>query len=45
MLEPGTKVQLTREEAMRLIAELHDLERRMKALSEALTGVLANSGE
>jgi vacuolar-type H+-ATPase subunit D/Vma8 len=40
MLEPGTKA-LSREEAMRLIAELQDLERRMRSLREALTGVLA----
>ena len=40
MLEPGTKA-LSREDAMRLIAELQDLERRMRSLREALTGVLA----
>jgi hypothetical protein len=39
MLQPGTKADLTREEAMRLIAELQDLERRMRALREALAGV------
>jgi hypothetical protein len=39
MLQPGTKANLTREEAMRLIAELQDLERRMRALREALAGV------
>jgi hypothetical protein len=37
MLEPGTKA-LDRETAMRLIAELQDLERLMRALREALTG-------
>jgi hypothetical protein len=40
MLEPGTKADLSREEAMRLIAELQDLERRMRGLREALVGVL-----
>jgi vacuolar-type H+-ATPase subunit D/Vma8 len=39
MLQPGTKA-LDREEAMRLIAEIQDLERRMGSLREALTGVL-----
>jgi hypothetical protein len=41
MLEPGSKA-LDRETAMRLIAELQDLERRMRSLREALTGVLAD---
>ena len=40
MLQPGTKADLSREDAMRLIAELQDVERRMRALREALTGVL-----
>ncbi len=39
MLQPGTKA-LDRETAMRLITELQDLERRMRALREALRGVL-----
>jgi vacuolar-type H+-ATPase subunit D/Vma8 len=39
MLQPGTKA-LDREEAMMLISEIQDLERRMGALREALTGVL-----
>lgn len=41
MLEPGTKA-LDRETAMRLIAELQDVERRMRELRRALTGVLAD---
>jgi len=40
MLQPGSKA-LDREEAMRLIAELQDLERRMRGLRDALTAVLA----
>ena len=35
MFQPGTKA-LSREDAMRLIAELQDVERRMRALREAL---------
>jgi hypothetical protein len=41
MLQPGTKAQLSREEAMRLISELQDLERRMRDLRGALKGVLS----
>jgi hypothetical protein len=41
MLQPST-MALDREEAMRLISEIQDLERRMGALREALTGVLEN---
>jgi hypothetical protein len=40
MLEPGTKAQLTREEAMRLISELQELERRMRDLRRAMRAVL-----
>lgn len=43
MLQPGTKADLSREEAMRLIAEVQDLERRMRALRQALVGVLGNT--
>ncbi len=39
MLHPGTKA-LDREQAMTLISEIQDLERRMGALRQALTGVL-----
>jgi len=39
MLEPGTKA-LDREAAMRLIAELQDLERRMRQPREALTRMM-----
>ena len=39
MLQPGTKA-LSREDAMKLIAELQDLERRMRSLREALSAVL-----
>ena len=39
MLQPGTTA-LDREEAMMLISEIQDLERRMGALRLALTGVL-----
>jgi hypothetical protein len=42
MLQPGSGA-LDREEAMRLIAELQDLERRMQALRQALTGVMKNT--
>jgi vacuolar-type H+-ATPase subunit D/Vma8 len=38
MLQPGTKA-LSREDAMKLIAELQDVERRMRALREALKTV------
>jgi vacuolar-type H+-ATPase subunit D/Vma8 len=43
MLQPGSRA-LDREEAMRLIAELQDLERRMKALRQALAGVMHEKG-
>ena len=43
MLQPGSKA-LSREDARPLIAEVQDLERRMRALREALTGVLADRG-
>ena len=39
MLQPGTKV-LDREEAMKLIAEMQDLERRMRDLRRAIEGLL-----
>jgi hypothetical protein len=39
MLQPGT-MALSREDAMRLIAELQDLERRMRALRDALRDVI-----
>jgi hypothetical protein len=38
MLQPGSKA-LDREEAMRLIEELQDLERRMRSLRESLREV------
>ena len=40
MLEPGTKAQLTRKEAMRLISELQEVERRMRDLRRAMQAVL-----
>jgi hypothetical protein len=40
MLQPGTKAQLSREEAMRLISELQSLERQMRDLRLALRSVL-----
>jgi len=39
MLEPGTKA-LSREDAMKLIAELEDVERRMRDLRAALAAVM-----
>lgn len=41
MLQPEA-MALDRESAMRLISELPDVERRMRALRDALTGVLAD---
>jgi hypothetical protein len=40
MLQPGTKANLSREDAMRLIAELQDVERRLRALRVALRDVM-----
>ena len=40
MLQPGSKAQLTREEAMRLIVELQEVGRRMRDLKRALRTVL-----
>jgi vacuolar-type H+-ATPase subunit D/Vma8 len=42
MLQPGTKA-LDREEAMRLIAELQEVEGRMRALRESVRGVMERS--
>ena len=42
MLQPGAKA-LSREDAMRLISELEDVERRMRDLRRALRAVLDDS--
>jgi hypothetical protein len=41
MLPPGTKA-LSREEAMRLLAELQEVEGRLRDLRDALRGVLGD---
>jgi hypothetical protein len=43
MLQPGTKA-LSREEAMRLIAELQDVEGRLKRLKNGLQRLVAEDG-
>ena len=43
MLRPGAPA-LDREEAMRLVRELQDLERQLRVLREGLQRLLANAG-
>ena len=43
MLRPGAPA-LDREEAMDLVREIQDLERRLRALREGLEGLLSESG-
>jgi hypothetical protein len=44
MLQPGTKANLSREDAMRLIAELQDVEGRLKRLKAGLQRLVEEDG-